>query len=294
MTEQAQDNQPVANPLLEQLRRDLQTPGAWARRFRTLVEDAMNTGKMDTTLTCQDVQNVLDVYLNAELKGDDVRLAYPEVWQHIQTCAGCRQEHDAVLDVLSEHDEEAHLNFTPTPRPLPFLQAKSDHAGWVSRVRSRLAGASFGIHILLDPDYLRGKLGFASPLQTENVYRSDTLALSSEPRVLLIDNVSLDGQPLNVEIAVVQAASQPDKLALQATLTGSAPLPDNLWIRLTWAGHTYAAPVIRVQPDEGQALVEGISLERVRDALGAQEARFEIILETRDTPDDDDDTSSPD
>jgi hypothetical protein len=293
MTGQAQNNQPVANPLLEQLRRDLQTPGARARRFHALVEDAMNTGEMDTTLTCDDVQNVLDVYLDAELKGDDVRLAYPEVWQHIQTCAGCQQEHDAVLDVLSDHDEEVHLNFTPTPRPLPFLQAKGDRAGWVSRMRSRLAGASFGLHILLDPEYLRGKLGFASPLQTGNVYRSGTLALSSEPRILLIDNVSLDGQPLNIEIAIAQVAGQPDMLALQATLTGSAPLPDNLWIRLTWAGHTYTAPVTRVQHDEGQTLVEGISLERVREALGAQEARFEIVFETRDTPDDDH-TFSPD
>ncbi|HEY4690879.1 MAG TPA: hypothetical protein VIK33_16325 [Anaerolineae bacterium] len=293
-TEQPENNQPIPNPVFEQLRRDMQTPGPWARRFRALAEAIVNAGESKTTLTCHDVQDLLDVYVNDEMKGHEVRLAHPEVWQHLQTCTHCQHEHDVVLAVLNERDEETDPDFKPGLRPLSFLQPKGDRARWISRVRSRLAGASFGLHILLNPDFLGSKLGFGLPLQTANAYRSDTLDLSSGPRVLLIDTVPFDGQHVNVEISVARAADQPDGLTLQATLTGSTSLPANLWIGLTWAGQTHTAPVTHVRPDEGHVQVEGISLERVREALSAPEARFEIVFETRDTPADDDRAISPD
>lgn len=290
----SENNQPISNPLIEQLRRDMQTPGPWARRFRALAEAIVNAGELKTRLTCREVQEVLDVYLSDELKGHDVRLAYPEVWQHIQTCANCQYEHDTLLDALSERDREDVPDFTPVPRPLSFLQPKDDHARWISSLTSRLAGASFGLHILLNPDFLRKKLGFGSPLQTAGTRRSEIPEISSEPRALLIDHMPFDGQRLTAEIAVARAENQTDLLTLLATLTGNAPLPDHLWIRLTWAGQSYTAPVARVQPDVGYARVEGVSLKQVQEALDAEETHFEIVIETRDMATDDDDTTASD
>lgn len=287
-TKNQQNDKPISNPLIEQLRHNIHTSTTLAHRFHALIEAIVNAGDSKVEFTCHEVQSVLDVYISDELKGRDVRAEHLEIWQHILTCASCRREYEVLAAALSVDDVEAVPDFTPALRPLSFLQPRGDPARWNSRIRSRLMGASFGFHILLNPDFLKSKFASGLPRQSAETYRSDAFQAPAESSPLVVDNVSFDGQRLNVEIDVARSGERPDRITLLADLTGDAPLPDNLWVRLAWSGQTYRAPVTCAQPDEGHAVIEDIPLDRVCDASDIGEARFEIVLEARDELADDD------
>ncbi|CAG0935154.1 hypothetical protein TFLX_03986 [Thermoflexales bacterium] len=280
----AKNSQTKANLLLDQLRRDVQTLGPWSHRFQTLIQDTLKIDLPDPKLTCADTRNILDVYIDDESNGQDVRLTYPDIWRHLQTCAQCQRDHDVLLSTLHEHAEQAVVSSQSAKKPLPFLQPQGNRTRWISRVQSQLAGASFGLHILLNLQFLKNKLGLGPSWQFAEAQRSDTLLSFSEPRVLLIDDVPFDGQRLNIEIRVARLADKIDRFALLATLVGSAPLPDNLWIQLTLAEQTYAAPVIRSRSDEGHAQIDDVLLDDRYEMLNATETHVEIVIEVREIP----------
>ncbi len=283
-----QPDQAAPNPLLEQLRRDMHTPGSWPHRFQTLIEATLNVDSATLELTCPDVQSVLDAYIAGELGRQDVSQLYPDVRQHLQTCLQCQRDYEALLNVLLERDPQVVFTFKPAAWPLSFLHARDDNPLWVSRVQSRLAGASFGLQVLLAPHFLKSKLGFGPPPQLAEAYRSDVLPPSFEPRILLIDDVPFNGQRLNVEISVARAADEANRFALLATLVGSETLPDNLWMQLTLAEQAYAAPIVRDRPDEGHVQIDNVMLDDTYEVLNDWETRIEIVFEVRDTfPDDD-------
>jgi hypothetical protein len=42
----------------------------------------------------------LDLFVSDELDGVDVRARHPHLWQHLQRCAACQEEHDNLLELL--------------------------------------------------------------------------------------------------------------------------------------------------------------------------------------------------
>ncbi len=55
-------------------------------------------------LTCNEAQALLDVYVDLELAGENPQQALPDVAQHLRICPECREEHDALLKILSEDE----------------------------------------------------------------------------------------------------------------------------------------------------------------------------------------------
>ncbi|HLF26282.1 MAG TPA: hypothetical protein VJG32_08095 [Anaerolineae bacterium] len=243
---------------------------------------------MKSALTCEECQSVLDVYVDEELSGAEVRQQYFAVWQHIQTCANCREDHELLYQILRhERDEDSAPTLTFPTRALTFLQVGGDAARWISRIRSRLAGDPFGLHITFNLDYLKSRLGLQPGLNPVRVFRSAE-SVSAPDSPFLIEDVPFEEQRLNIEITAIPDAEHPDWVTLQALLTGSGTLPDHLWAKLTWAGQTYSTPVNRVSPSEGEARIKEVSLAGIRDASEEGAAQFAIAFEVRDAYTDDD------
>jgi hypothetical protein len=72
---------------------------------------------------CATVRGKLDLYVSDELDGLDVRARHPALWQHLQTCTACRQEHDSLLDLLAA---EARGELTPLPARPPAVRAPAE------------------------------------------------------------------------------------------------------------------------------------------------------------------------
>jgi hypothetical protein len=272
------------NSLIEQLRRDLQTPGPWEKRWRNLVRGIAES-QSDSALTCDECQRLLDAYIGEELQGREASRSYPAVARHLETCDACGQDYEATIDALLQAPSDTPLQ--APRRVLAFLESRRNTANWVSRIRSRLAGDAFGLQIVLNPEYVRARLGLAPTLPTANVFRSDDTQSASKPRTLLVDDVDFDGQRLNVKVRALPQDNA-RRLALEAQLISDAALPDNLWLQLNWAGQLYTARVQRTQPVEGFARIDGVALPHTLEAAGAADARFEIVFEVRDLQADDD------
>ena len=50
--------------------------------------------------SCDDVLRLLDQFAEAFLRGEDVQRLMPLVYQHLELCADCREEYEALLKVL--------------------------------------------------------------------------------------------------------------------------------------------------------------------------------------------------
>ena len=57
--------------------------------------------------TCSEVGEFMDYYVELELAGEDPQRVLPEVAQHLRICPECREEHDALMTMLQEHQEES-------------------------------------------------------------------------------------------------------------------------------------------------------------------------------------------
>ncbi|HUA04163.1 MAG TPA: hypothetical protein VMB27_09680 [Solirubrobacteraceae bacterium] len=47
---------------------------------------------------CSAGEDILDAYVELELTGKDPALAYPGTAIHLQSCPGCRQDHEGLLE----------------------------------------------------------------------------------------------------------------------------------------------------------------------------------------------------
>ena len=263
------------NPLLQELCRRLSEPGPWAQRFRRLAEAVAGT----PGLSCQECEDILDLYVDDELGGRDVRRLYPLVWHHLRTCTRCRQAHDLLAGTLSR---ERTGELTPVPRLgapcLSFLQPHPPDAPWITRLRPRIAGAPFGLTFSFNLPYLRTLLSPPLPVGA----RAEEPFLPSVAHLLLSDAVPMGEGTVAVEVTATRRPEKPGHLYLQAIITGSAPLPENLWARLIWEDQIRSGPVdLQGRVDFGQ-----VSLTTLQEALETGEGSFEIAFEAREIEDD--------
>lgn len=254
---------------VQDLRRRLAKPGPWANRFRQLADAIAHVDNV----TCEECQALLDVYVDAERAGRAVRRHYPDLWHHLQTCADCAEVHDLLLEALEPAAEDA---LEPLPRLQPprlsFLEPAAPEAPWHVRLRSRLAGAPFGLTFTLTPAHLQDLLAPAQPLPART-----RRAGRPEPIVLLAGAVPLGGGQVGVEVIAVPDAQPPKRLELRATIAGTAPLPEHLWATLRWGDETRAGAV----DEQGQADLGEMPLAALRAALDADDQVFEVTFEER-------------
>ena len=51
---------------------------------------------------CEQAFNMLDQYAEIEIRKEDAARLMPLVHQHLETCAGCNDQYEALLDVLAK------------------------------------------------------------------------------------------------------------------------------------------------------------------------------------------------
>lgn len=112
------DQTPLSDeePVLAEFRRYLAEPGPWSVRFRRLAEGIAIANEAEpipltsaefknmTILTCEQCQELLDVYVEDEQAGKNVRQTYPTVWRHLTTCLDCQVVYDLLSDMLAPEE----------------------------------------------------------------------------------------------------------------------------------------------------------------------------------------------
>ncbi len=58
----------------------------------------------DRELTCDEVEEFMDAYVELELAGEDPQKALPDVAHHLRICPECKEEHDALLKILQSEN----------------------------------------------------------------------------------------------------------------------------------------------------------------------------------------------
>lgn len=254
-----------------------------------LPSSGLRPGSLSSTdIDCDACQEMLDVIVSDELHGIDVRARYPLVWAHLEHCAECWQAYDLVSGSLQpERALVPPPAFAPqgTPR-LSFVQPRSrpersQGPPWTARLRSRLAGAPFGLAFSFNLDYLRTLLAPPAPLTVRSgEERSIGASIGAVSHLLLSDAIAIGDQRIAVEVRATRQASRPDGLLVQAVIAGSTPLPQPLWARLIWAGQARSSPV-QLQNNEGRADFGEVSLTAL-EADDERSATFTIAFEVAD------------
>ena len=261
-----------ASPV-DELRRRLSQPGPWAARLRRLAVDLAaldedGPSPAEPALTCAEVESILDVAVDDELseRAMSVRVA-----AHLATCARCRQTCAVLLDTLAA-ESAGELPSIPVPaRPtLSFLPPLAADQPWLTRLRSTLTGQTFGLSISINVAYLHRLFFAPQPLL---VRADEALSVGPVTQLLLSDAVTVGDQLLAIELTAQRDHAQADEVSVQAALTGSEPLPPDLWATLNWAGEPHQVPV----DAQGQANFGRMSLPALQSATRS----FDLVIETR-------------
>lgn len=69
---------------------------------KALVESLRNT--LEDELDCQQVYEVIDVYAEMAMRGEDVSEVLPMVKHHLEMCKDCMEEYDALMRILKAND----------------------------------------------------------------------------------------------------------------------------------------------------------------------------------------------
>ncbi len=67
-------------------------PGQVLRRF---------LGPAGPDLGCDECFELVDIYVEAELAGEDADFRVPGMRAHLQGCPACAEEHDSLLELMS-------------------------------------------------------------------------------------------------------------------------------------------------------------------------------------------------
>ncbi len=65
-------------------------------RYRRLAHQ-IAAMEIERQAECRRVSDLLESYVDAELSGEDARALYPRVWDHLQECATCREDYEAMI-----------------------------------------------------------------------------------------------------------------------------------------------------------------------------------------------------
>jgi hypothetical protein len=76
--------------------RDAQDSAAMLKKVLFMVED---TDEFE--LGCDEVFELMDLYVELEARGEDVQTLFPFVKKHLDRCQDCREEYEALASILS-------------------------------------------------------------------------------------------------------------------------------------------------------------------------------------------------
>lgn len=253
--------------LLAEFSAFLAQAGPWSTPFNRLASDLVIGNEAHEELNCETCQELLDIYIEDEQAGKNVRQTYPTVWQHLMTCSDCEMVYDLLAVMLqaepiSEPKKEKKRSLIPKLPTIPELPKLSELPGFpaIPALPSILAPApsqsepswttnlqqacdSFRVQFTFYRSYLHS---LYYPHLLVRQMRSVT-SPQPAPHILLYEDVSVGQQLLNLKVTATR--HEQDILALQAIVYSDEPLPATLCVLLTWGDETRSAPVDK----QGQA-----------------------------------------
>lgn len=259
--------------LLAEFSAFLTQAGPWSTPFNRLASDLAIRNETHEELSCDTCQELLDIYIEDEQAGKNVRQTYPTVWQHLMTCSDCEMVYDLLaamlqpepipepkkekkrplipklpeLPAISELPELPAIPELPALPAIPELPAISGPASpepepsWTTELQQ--AYDSFRAQFTFALSYLHS---LYYPHLLVRQMRSVT-SPQPAPHILLYEDVSVGEQILNLKVTATR--HEQDILALQAIVYSDEPLPSNLSILLTWGNETRSVSI----DEQGQA-----------------------------------------
>jgi len=77
-------------------------------RFESWLQNIYHT--QDEEISCTECFNLVSGFVELELSGEDPAIKMPQVKQHIQQCAVCREEYETLRDLQRFEDEGGALS----------------------------------------------------------------------------------------------------------------------------------------------------------------------------------------
>lgn len=214
----------------------LQDSHTLAPRLQRLAQDiaTISLTPKKSRFTCAECEQLIEFYVDAEKRGEQVRTGFPVVWKHLKTCDRCRTSYELLTEALNESALTNFDAFPASPPPLPFLAPPSSNTPWTRHAHARVAGAPLNFGFTIRALYLRQSLSTNQP----------TLVMRGEPgpakrALVLSDTISLGNRDVIVKIWIQRLETSPFA-RLEISLAASVPLPDPLRVNLTSDGYTYS------------------------------------------------------
>ncbi len=208
------------------------------------------------SLSHKECEAVLEFYVDAESRGEQAQILYPDVWEHLRTCEHCHWDYMLLTeDLLDTESTDAAFLSTAPALSLPFLTPSQKDAPWTTQIYSRIAGAPFHFSFTLRAPFLWNQVALVVP----------TLVLRDGPHapestLLLSDIFSLGEREVDVELRALRSEDG-ERIQLQVLLASSVSLPEPLRVTLAWNDHQLFDLV-----HEGRAAFEGILLSELKNS----------------------------
>ncbi len=231
------------------------TGPAYRAQFQHLADAIVRAPAGRSQLSHEECDELIEFYVDGEMRGEDVRRLYPMVFAHLQTCRRCALSHalltDALLDDSSAPAADKLDDHVPTTPPFAGTDSTTS---WTLRIRSGIGGAPRQFGFVIHPDHVKRVMAFApstlavrAPAQAANrtLLLSDTLAFGRQ------------------EYAVQAWASRSDRThaRIVVSVASSEPLPGPLRATLKWDAH-HATGWVR----EGETLLDSIPIAELEQA----------------------------
>lgn len=221
--------------------------------LRALLEDVAPPAPLPRAEECDMTQMHLDLFVSDELDGVDVRARHPQMWQHLQGCAACREDHDRLFALLAA-EIEGRL---PSLPPRPAASSAPSETPWRLEILPAAGRKWPSLQFIFTPAYLQRSL---RPAAATGLRAADDLAAG---RLLL----SYLGAPTAGEV-MVQLYAQPDPASpltgalTLALIAAGEPMP--VAAELTWGGRTWR---VALGPD-GEAIIGPVSAADLTPTAG--------------------------
>ncbi|GEM_PF-1083610 len=180
---------------------------------------------------------LLEFYVDHERRAEEARALYPAVWEHLQTCARCRESYDLAKAALADAAPDSISTRASIPA-LPFLIRADETTAWSKQVRSRVGGAPLGFGFIIQPQHLQRLFAPAPAARLRGA------AAPTERALLLSDTVNLGQRNALVEMWVHRFADSPEG-RLEIFLVSSSPLPEPLHVTLRWNDQQHSEVIVR-------------------------------------------------
>lgn len=197
----------------------------------------VNVFPSNEAISCALCNELLELYLEAELANINVKNAYSKIWRHLQTCESCAVYHDWLYVRLRKSSSAGALSPASSKDLsfLPFHQPQTAHVatepGWHMYLRPRLLGEPFLLRFSFSPTYLQAQ----SALLTAELAPATLVAQQPlSPHTLLKQQIPLIERNVVIEILAYPLAAALGLVRLQAIVVTPTWLFTKLQATLQW------------------------------------------------------------